>query len=462
MELAIRTAMTQLGASLLEQLLSADTGHRGPRIDCGAGHHAQFVGYRDKQVDTVLGRIAVRRAWYHCPVCKRGIAPRDEQLGVTDASLSPGLRAMVARAAAAEPFVTAADLITELSGIALTPKRIERSAEADGAAAAARIAAESAAIARRAVDVLPAPADRIAAPDKLYIAIDGTGVPMVAAAVADRAGKSEDGRARTREVKLAALFTQTRLDTDGRPVRDPDSTSYVGSFAPAERFATLVAAEAHRRGADRIRQLVVLGDGAAWIWNLATANWPEATPIVDIYHARQHLYDLAKPLTSMLGNAHTDWLAAPSMPATSKPSSPKSASSRCPATPPPRPPKRWPTSKPTPTACATPTSATSGFSSAPALWKLAAKPSSVNDSNCPACAGTSPVPPASSRCAASKPATASSASGHIRTTRRPPPDQPDSTKIKISASTYLQICRTPGEDQAKRSCRYPKLGCRRG
>jgi hypothetical protein len=73
------------------------------------------------------------------------------------------------------------------------------------------------------MDVLPAPADRGAAPDKLYVAIDGTGVPMVAAAVASRAGKSPDGRARTREVKLAALFTQTRLDAEGRPVRDPDS-----------------------------------------------------------------------------------------------------------------------------------------------------------------------------------------------------------------------------------------------
>jgi hypothetical protein len=79
---------------------------------------------------------------------------------------------------------------------------------------------------------------------------------MVPAAVAGRAGKSGDGRARTREVKLACLFTQTSIDEQGRPVRDPDSTSYLGSFAPADQFATLVAAEAHRSGADHIRQLV--------------------------------------------------------------------------------------------------------------------------------------------------------------------------------------------------------------
>lgn len=310
MEVAIRTAMTQLGGSLLQQLLAADTGHCGPRIDCGAGHSAEFVGYRDKRLDTVLGRITLRRAYYHCVQCKRGIAPRDDDLGVTGVSLSPGLRSMTARAAAAEPFATAADLLAELAGIRLTDKRIERSAEADGATAADRIAAESTAIARGTMDVLPAPADRGPAPDKLYIAIDGTGVPMVPAAVTGRAAKTGDGHARTREVKLAALFTQTTTDEQGRPVRDPDSTSYLGSFAPAEKFATLVAAEARRRGADHIRQPIVLGDGAPWIWNLATAILPQATPIVDIYHARQHLHELAATLASVLGDQRDDWLTA--------------------------------------------------------------------------------------------------------------------------------------------------------
>ncbi len=56
-ELAIRSAMTKLGASLLDGLLRLDGAHRGPRVDCGAGHQASFVGYRDKHLDTVLGPI---------------------------------------------------------------------------------------------------------------------------------------------------------------------------------------------------------------------------------------------------------------------------------------------------------------------------------------------------------------------------------------------------------------------
>lgn len=297
--------MLQLGAELLNKLLAADTGYRGPRVDCGQGHHAEFVSYRDKRLDTVLGRITLRRAYYHCPACGHGVVPRDDELDVTGASLSPGLRRMTARAAAAQPFAQATDLLAELAGVSLSVKRVERTAEADGAAAAERVRAESQAIASGAVAVLP-PATL---PDKLYLAVDGTGVPMVPAATQDRAGKHPDGRARTREVKLACLFTQTTVDDRGRPVRDPDSTSYLASFAPAAEFATLAHAEARRRGADHIRQLVVLGDGAPWIWNLATAILPEATQIVDLYHAREHLHDLAKLLAPALGDTRPAWLA---------------------------------------------------------------------------------------------------------------------------------------------------------
>ena len=133
----------------------------------------------------------------------------------------------------------------------------------------------------------------------LYIAVDGTGVPMIAAETEGRPGKGDDGRARTREVKLACLFTQASVDDDGRPVRDPGSSSYLATFEPAARFAQLTDAEARRRGAEHIRQLVVLGDGAVWIWNIADALFPAATQIVDLYHAREHVHDLANLATRL-------------------------------------------------------------------------------------------------------------------------------------------------------------------
>ena len=257
-------------------------------------------------MDTVLGTVAIRRAWYHCAACGRGFAPRDQELGTAGQTMSPGLRKMTARAAAAVPFAAAARLVGELAGITLTGKRAGRRAEADGQAAAAVIAAEAAAITARQLIPLPPPGPL---PDKLYVAIDGTGVPMVAGETDGRPGKAEDGRARTREVKMACAFTQTRLDDDGKPARDPGSSSYLATFAPAADFGILMAGEARRRGAGHIRQLTVLGDGAVWIWNLAATHFPEATQIVDLYHAREHLHDLANLAARLLAGHRDDWLA---------------------------------------------------------------------------------------------------------------------------------------------------------
>jgi hypothetical protein len=306
-EKVIRAGLIRLGASVLEDLLAADPGYAGPRADCGCGHQAQMVSRRGKMVDTVLGRVALRRAWYHCTACGHGFAPRDAELGIAGQGMSPGLRKMTARAAAAVPFAAAARLVAELAGITLTGKRAGRRAEADGNAAAARISAGAEAAAAGRLAVLP-PAGPL--PDMLYVAIDGTGVPMVAAETEGRPGKAEDGRAHTREVKMAVVFTQTCPDGENRPVRDPASSSYLAAFAPAAEFGILMAAEARRRGAGHVRQLTTLGDGAAWIWNLAARHFPEATQIVDLYHAREHLHELARLLEFMLGDRKQDWLDA--------------------------------------------------------------------------------------------------------------------------------------------------------
>jgi hypothetical protein len=302
----LRAGLLRLGGSMPGEVLSADRGHRGPRVPCGGGHEAAFVSYRDKIIDTVLGPVTLTRAWYHCAGCGHGLAPRDSELGAAGASISPGLAAMNDRAAAAVPFAQAAALLEELAGVRLTVKRTERAAEASGAAVAeagrerARLTA-----ARKLVPLPPAPL-----PDKLYAAIDGTGVPMTSRETADREGKGEGGRARTREVKLAVFFTQDKLDAKGYPVRDRSSTSVIATFEPASVFAGLVKAEGIRRGADHVRQLTILGDGAAWIWGIAAAKFPEATQVVDLFHAREHLHALARSLEFMLGDLKDEWLAA--------------------------------------------------------------------------------------------------------------------------------------------------------
>ena len=302
----IRAGMLKLGCGMLGQLLSADPGHRGSRVACGNGHQAEFVSYRDKVINTVLGPVTLTRAWYHCAVCKHGFAPRDHELGVAGASLSPGLAVMNDKAAAAGPFAKAAGLLEDLAGVHLTVKRVERAAEASGAAQAAAVRERATMITgRKLVPLPPSPV-----PDMLYGAIDGTGVTMTAKETAGREGKGADGRARTREVKLGVFFTQDDIDEKGCPVRDRASSSYIATFEPAATFGDMVKAEGIRRGAGHVRQLTILGDGAAWIWNIAVSKFPEATQVVDLFHAREHIHDLARSLEFMLGDRKEEWLAA--------------------------------------------------------------------------------------------------------------------------------------------------------
>jgi hypothetical protein len=128
----------------------------------------------------------------------------------------------------------------------------------------------------------------------MYICIDGTGVPVVKAETAGRYGKGEDGIAKTREVKLGCVFTQTTVDDDGSPIRDENSTSYVGAIERADEFGKRIYGEAMRRGLQRAEKICVIGDGAPWIWNIADEQFYGAKEIIDLYHAREHYWNVAR------------------------------------------------------------------------------------------------------------------------------------------------------------------------
>ena len=238
----------------------------------------------------MLGWIVVERSYYHCKRCGQGVAPRDQQLDVEATQYSPGGRRMTALVGSETSFDRGRLLLDELAGVRLTAKAVEREAEAGGADIATREQDEI----ERAVQLqLPA----ICGPETpiLYIEMDGTGVPVVAAETAGRKGK-RGSQARTREVKLGCVFTQSTRDEQGRPIRDEDSTSYTAAIEEAAAFGRRIYSEAWRRGWSRARQKVILGDGAAWIWNLAHEYFPGAIEIVDLYHAREHLWELAAKL----------------------------------------------------------------------------------------------------------------------------------------------------------------------
>jgi len=189
------------------------------------------------------------------------------------------------------PFDRGREQMKVLAGLDVTAKSVERTAESIGTDIAAREQREI----RRAVQLdLPV---IVGEPIPiLYVQMDGTGVPVVKKETEGRKGKTEGQSAHTREAKLGCVFTQTKWDKEGFPIRDPDSTTYVGAIETAEEFGRRLYVEAWNRGWSCAANKVVIGDGAEWIRNLVEIHFPGAIQIVDLYHARQHLWEVARAL----------------------------------------------------------------------------------------------------------------------------------------------------------------------
>ena len=258
---------------------------------CACGQTARYAGRRPKTFTTVLGPLTLERAYYHCDACQAGLCPRDKALGLHKTSLSPATTRMVGLAALSVSFTEAGELLEALAGVAVDPKQVERTAEALGR----DVADDECKV------VEPEPA---AAPT-MYLGLDGTGVPVRKSEVEGRRGKQPDGTAKTREVKLVTVWTAETRNADGLPERDPGSVTYSAAVESAASratdplpspFAQRAYREAQRRGFDTAARRVVIGDGAEWIWNLSAEQFPGAIEIVDLYHAKGHLCDVAKAL----------------------------------------------------------------------------------------------------------------------------------------------------------------------
>jgi hypothetical protein len=304
-ETALRHRALRLAGRLLEERLNRDLSDQtGAPRPCACGQSARYVGRRAKRFQSVLGELNLERAYYHCPACGQGWYPRDQALALEGASLSPAVQRMVASVGAAVSFQEGSALLRELADVEVNAKQVERVAEQLGT----EIAEEEQRTAEPRCDQPSAPT--------LYVGLDGTGVPMRAAELSGRAGKQPDGSAKTREVKLCTVWSAESRDAEGRPVRDEGSVSYsaaIESVASRDtdrelsQFTQRVDREAIRRRCRDAQRLVVLGDGAAWIWNVAQELFPQATQILDRFHGKEHLSELAKGLYGETSEKAKQW-----------------------------------------------------------------------------------------------------------------------------------------------------------
>jgi hypothetical protein len=241
------------------------------------GPSQRYAGRRALSIQGLFGWMEIVRDYYFDG--RQGHCPADAALAL-EGSYTPALSRMICRAAAKDPYGDASGDLLEYAGIKVPPSQIQRLALAIAPAVGPWL---------KTCHSKPEPA-------LMYISGDGTGAPMRKEFLEGRKGRQADGSSKTREVKLGCVFLQTEVDAKGHPVRKEDSTTYIGTFEPAAEFGLLLRQEAQRRGMAHATQIIFIGDGAAWVWELARVNFSGATLILDFYHAAQHLAELVDAL----------------------------------------------------------------------------------------------------------------------------------------------------------------------
>jgi len=276
LEVHFRSALLAVGLQLFRPLLQERIDH----IDLGfipKPSHRR-VGRRSLKVETLFGVATVQRDYYLGK--DGGHFPSDAAMGL-EGSTTPALARLICRAGSNQSFASASYDLAEYGAITVNERQIQR------------------VIQQISPDVQPWLEQLPSSPEAVptfYVSCDGTGTPMRASELQGRKGKQEDGSAKTREVKVGALFTQHTTDEDGRAVRDYDSSTYVASYANAAEFSLQLRAEARRRGVGKAAQVVFLSDGALWTEDIAKNCFAGAASILDYFHAAERIHELSELL----------------------------------------------------------------------------------------------------------------------------------------------------------------------
>jgi len=263
-----------VGHTVIEQglpKLDKTRGYRTSSLPCDCGEKAKFVAYRERWIGTLFGAVQVERAYYHCKDCRTGHVPWDREQGVNELMWSPTVKALSAQIAGRMPYAESVRLLEQLTGLRLEESVVERIvAELGG-----RLRAEEA-VAMTECDcgeITPWVAE---APTRLYVGMDGTSAHI-------------DGA--WHEVKTGVVYEAMR-GADG--VDKAVDSRYVAAQESAESFGDRLYVTAAQAGVEYAEHVVVIGDGAEWIWNIAAHHYSDAIQIVDYWHACEHIHDLAK------------------------------------------------------------------------------------------------------------------------------------------------------------------------
>ena len=286
--------MKEVGASLVAALCALCAPAHPPRtVPCPCGLPAAYQRQRPATVTTILGPLSFQRPYYLSAACGHGQHPLDAQLQLCAGSRSAGLDELLALLGATQDsFAEAASVLERLTLVHLSSNTVRDATEELGAT----LVAHQAQAVARTTSGHDLPAAATPSPQRLYITMDG-----VLAHLHERGWS---------ELKVGCCYQTTsqpdRKRREHQEIR-AHSLSYVTALLEAESFGDHLWQEAARRGVMEAEEVVVIGDGAHWIWNIAKTQFPQATQLVDWYHASGYVWKAASALWGESEPQRADW-----------------------------------------------------------------------------------------------------------------------------------------------------------
>jgi hypothetical protein len=245
-------------------------------VRCGkCADKAVYLGQRPKRVHLRFGEVEIERGCYRCKRCSSTWAPLDEQMGIDQSGRSPRLVEAVTLLGSELPFVPAAERLAQLCGVELGPSQVEVVSEGIGRSMEAQQIKEMEAAFEK--GEMPQVEEKNSV---VVVSIDGVMV------------SHRDGYHETKVAAIDGAAPDPKKEDRLRVER----WSYVTHTGDVGTFGKLAWMESYRRGEEEAQEVIVLGDGAAWIWGLAEEHWPRAVHILDFWHASEHLWSLGRAL----------------------------------------------------------------------------------------------------------------------------------------------------------------------
>ncbi len=299
LDVALTEELRSLGAPLLgeaAQIQAAATPLICPTCQQSLLREAKHCA---RQVTTTVGPVWLTRDYGWCPQCHQWHFPADVRWGLhPKASASPRVQEIAAESVLKMPCAQAHQSLPRLGGCPLSAAGLHREALRQGARALA-IRQEDLDLTTTPQGVAQLSRQAPSSPQPFVLIIQ-----MDAWNIRERTdwGRTEALRKQGQEpVRWHWVYTATifRLDQRGHTAgRRPVITErgYVATRAGLESFERQVYAEALRRGLGTAVEVLVVADGALWIWNLVQNRFRLATQRVDLYHVKQHLWSVANEL----------------------------------------------------------------------------------------------------------------------------------------------------------------------